>query len=114
MMLTNSIGLFLWALNLIFDNNGDWMHMVWLRISEAWIISPIITMIFAAYAWNSYGSRAQVYTSWSGSDTYASVALANADHKYLMWRADPTGVNVPSSTYTLKANLTSQGYDTFA
>jgi hypothetical protein len=33
MMLTNSIGLFLWALNLIWGNNGDWMHLAWLRIS---------------------------------------------------------------------------------
>lgn len=114
MMLTNSFGLFFWALNLVFDNRGGWMHLGWLRMSEAWALSPIIAIIYAYSAWNSYGVQSAVYLSWSGNSSYTTVTPASADHKYLMWRIDPKGVNVPALTYTLLANLNSQGYDTLA
>ncbi len=67
-------------------------------------IYPIMTIIFTIIALASYGSQAEVLSSWSGSSTYANLTYASANHKYLLFKS--TGATaVAANVYTLKANV---------
>lgn len=102
--------LLVWSLNTLFDNRGGWIHQFFWRSTQVWTLMPILTAIMTAVAMTSYGSRTQVFTSWSGSATFASVTSASADNKYLMF-TDVAPV-LSATTFTLKDLVSYRAFDT--
>jgi len=102
--------LLVWSLNTLFDNRGGWIHQFFWRSTQVWTLMPILTAIMTIVATSSYGSQTQVFTSWSGSTTFASVTSASADNKYLMW-TDVAPV-LSATTFTLKDLVSYRAFDT--
>ena len=91
---TYTYNLILWIISFIWGNKGGFWHTLsyWNNMFMSFtalylIISPII-------AGSGYGTRAETYTSWSGSTitiTGAVYTLSTptatwvSDYKYLMW-----------------------------
>jgi hypothetical protein len=88
LMIINGLTFLAWTLNAIFGrNDGSSIHNFWLRTSEVATAAPILFFILPLVASGSYGTRAEVYTSWSGLATYSAIpVLASCNHKYLMFR----------------------------
>jgi hypothetical protein len=99
----------LWLQNTTADNRGDSTHWLFWRFSQISILFPVVTFFMTYLAQSSYGTRAQVYISWSGSATYDTMTPAKADNYYLMFRDTAA---IQSTTFTVKAMLTQRGYDT--
>jgi hypothetical protein len=79
MMFSYGFGFLIWMANSINGgmNGSDW-HLVWIHTSKVLCLAPILTVLFTIIAWTSYGSRSEVYTSWSGSSTYADNSIVAA------------------------------------
>lgn len=89
-----------WCINTLFGNRGAEIQLVFWRLSQVFLIVPIITVIMTVVATNSYGNQANVYTSWSGSPTYTSTISTTRDNKYLMW-TDVSAVVPANGIFTL-------------
>lgn len=114
-MTTYGLGWLFWALNYFFDNEGGILDFVttvyYLAVNT---VMAVTAGILSIWSFGSYGSQAQVLTSWSGSSTYASLGtnIPNApDNFYLMWKE---GSQASGSTVSLKDQLLINGKDTQA
>jgi ABC-type dipeptide/oligopeptide/nickel transport system permease subunit len=67
-----SIDVFFFTLNLIIGNNGGTIHLICLRITQAFFIVPVILLAYIAISSQSYGTRKDAYFSWYGG--YLSIS----------------------------------------
>ena len=64
-------------------------------------------------AWNSYGTKAQVFQSWGGNAAFKTLSGVKPNHQFLMWRVtDPA--ELKSGSMSLIENLNHYGYDSNA
>ena len=76
LMITYSLGFALWTVNLILDNKGGKIHMIFLYFSQVHLlIVPISTIIADIIAVSSYGTRLEALYSWTGNVSPLSTGL---------------------------------------
>ena len=91
--------------------------MIYLRVTQAFVIVPVMNLVFIAIASESYGTKKDTFFSWFGVNiTGGSYNVTSppvgwvSDKKKLMWK-DLGAEDIPANNYTLFAALAKFGFD---
>lgn len=66
MMIGNAILWLVWILNTAMGNYGGNLHMVFWRATQVTPLLSLLELIFEVLAIMSYGTKVQVWNSWTG------------------------------------------------
>ena len=88
LILGYSIDVFFFTLNLIIGNNGGTIHLISLRIKQAFFIVPVILLAYIAISSQSYGTRKDAYFSWYGGNLSISGSTYSVTSPPAAWVSD--------------------------
>jgi hypothetical protein len=93
----------IWVANVIVGNNGGKVHTTFILTFWISAIIALLKVLFEFLVMTSYGTQAEVFTSWFGGTSRATPASSStwtSDLKYIMWK------NVPDTSSGYDANYT--------